>query len=877
MRQPLTRTACFAFNVTMLLVTVTYGAEPLTDVIRPFLTTHCVRCHGPEKQQGDLRLDMLDDNFTSSDATSIWTEVMDVLNLGEMPPNDQPRPNDVEQRAVVIWIAGELKAARRRKLAQGGRVLLRRLSRAEYRNTIRDLFHLKFLPGDDPADQLPNDGEFEGFKKVSSALMFDSSLLDNYYAAAKRIADRVIVPGAPPFPTHRSHFEMENMAKEGSGFTYMCHGSTLCGEQDVRLLDGSTRTSRGLLYPGSNQLIPVNGMYTIRVRASGDPGDGKEPPRMSVERVNGREGRIMEVDVTAPRHAPQVYSVTLPLDALPEARGVYMKVAITNGPKRLQPHQLTQPEKVLSVGLPDFFHFEKAMKAAASRGDHAESLRIAARRRSEGWTGSTRPGKGLLDPSHLRKLYIDWIEIEGPLYPQWPPRSHQVLFFKDEATPHDETYARKIFAQFLPRAFRRPIREEELTTVVSLVTAELKQGLRFEDAIRLGIIYTLTSPSFLYLAETAERSPPADTDIRPVTQGHPPLHFVNDYQLANRLSYFIWSSMPDKRLFALAAANRLHVPKVLSAEVDRMLDDPKSRALVDGFAAQWLKTDEFLDFMPDRKIYAQYYRDYGPLLLPAMQTEPLAFFAQILRNDLSVQNFIDSDFVMVNQPLANFYGLPTQRFSSRSAELEFRRVPLPPSSPRGGILGLAGVHLRGSDGVRTKPVNRGAYLREVLFNDPPDPPPPNAGEVEPNIEGQKLTVRERLQKHQQIEACASCHRSIDPYGLALENFDVTGAWRDQQNGENFKGHNAPRIDASGKLPNGDKFTNFPEFKTALLRQRGRFRRAFVEKLFLYALGRPVMTQDRGTIDEIAAQMTNRDDSIRTAIQAIALSRPFRIK
>ena len=302
-----------------------------------------------------------------------------------------------------------------------------------------------------------------------------------------------------------------------------------------------------------------------------------------------------------------------------------------------------------------------------------------------------------------------------------------------------------------------------------------------------------------------------------------------------------------------------------------MIDDSKSQALVDGFAAQWLRTGEFLDFQPDQKIYRDFYRDYDPDIREHMTGEPLAFFEEILRNDLSVLNFLDSNFIVVNEPLAAFYGLEKVKGDN------FRRVALPPGSHRGGLLGQAGIHLRGSDGIRTKPVNRGVYLREVLFNDPPDPPPPNAGEVEPNIEGERLTVRDRLIQHQQIEACASCHRGIDGYGLALENFDVTGAWRDRQNGEEFRGDNTPQIDASGILPNGKTFADFEEFKAALLEQDDRFRRALAEKLFLYALGRPVEPKDRGTVDSIVKEMHSAGDTLRGAIQALAKTKTFQTK
>ncbi|MCA9070172.1 MAG: DUF1592 domain-containing protein, partial [Planctomycetaceae bacterium] len=807
--------------------------------------------------ESDLRLDTLQADFDSLELAESWIEVMDNLNLGEMPPEGEPRPEIQKQRKVVGWIAEQLRLARKRKVGNAGQVLLRRMNRAEYSNTIRDLFQMQFLPGEDPADLLPPDASFEGFQKVGSALMLDSSLLGNYYEAARRVAQKAIITGPPKFSTHLSHFEMEDMAKKGSGFTYVCgHTGTECGEHDVRLLTGNTRTGRGLLYPGTDQMIPTKGFYTIRVRASADPGESQEPVRMFVERMNGREGRMLEVDVTAPRSAPKVYSVTLPLDALPEARGVYMMVGIINGAKRKQPNQLDDPERAIGVGLPEFFTFEKAMKEAASKGNHAESLRLAARRRSEGWTGSTRPGKGLLDPTPLRKLYIDWIEIEGPLYEQWPPRSHKALFFKEEKTPKTLDYAREIFTQFLPRAFRRPAQKAEVNAIVELIGKELERGTSFEEAIRLGVTYVLTSPSFLYLAEpTVERTSPR----------------LTDYELASRLSYFLWSSMPDQRLFDLAAEKRLHDPKVLSQEVDRMLKDPKSQALVEGFAVQWLKTDEFLEFQPDQKIYAEFYRNFDPKLREYTVQETLAFFEEILRKDLSVRYFLDSDFVMVNGPLAEFYGLKGVKGE------EFRRVMLPRASQRGGLLGQAGVHLRGSDGIRTKPVNRGVYVREVLFNDPPDPPPPNAGEVEPNIEGERLTVRQRLIQHQQIESCASCHRGIDPYGLALENFDVTGAWRDRQNGEEFRGKNTPSIDASGRLPNGQSFKDFQEFKQRLLEQEDRFRRGLIEKLFLYALGRPAMASDRGTIDEVATQMTQREDTLRTAIQALIATDAFQSK
>lgn len=844
----------------ILLPRIGAAGEQFQNLVRPFLNKHCVRCHreNPKSNKGqrdkgqrgkgqddsgpagDLRLDTQVD--FSAKQLDIWIEVMDKLNLGEMPPPNEPQPSEASRRDVVRWIAQRRRELIRNSVGGSGRALSRRINRVEFSNTIRDLLDMEFLPGDDPARRLPPDATFEGFDKVGAALMLDSSLLDGYYMAAKEVADRALVVGPPKYPTHTSHYELEDMRKDGSGFTYMCGTSgTVCGDHDVRLLLGTTRTARGLLYPGTDQLIPVKGVYTIRVRASSDRGDRGQPVKMFVERQNGREGRLMEVEVTASRATPDVYSVTLPLDALHEARGVYMKVGIVSDTK-------------LHVGMMPYNHFEKAVKHAATAADLAQSLRLQARMKSEGWVGRNRPAEVLLDPSSLPKLFVDWIEIEGPIYRQWPPSSHRTVLFKGDESPQTLEYAREIFARLLPRAFRRPVDTEEVDRVVDLVEREFDRGTSFLDAIRLGIVYTLTSPSFLYItrADNAE----------PQTTGS-----LANYELASRLSYFLWCSMPDDRLFELARDGQLADPAILAGQVDRMLKDTKAEALVSRFAAQWLKTAEFLEFTPDRKIY----RDFDPTLREDMAKETLAFFAEILRNDLSALNFLDSDFVVVNQRLAQFYGL-------RGVHGEqFRRINLPVDSPRGGLLGQAGVHLRGSDGVRTKPVNRGVYVREVLFNDPPDPPPPNVGEVEPNIQGERLTVRDRLLQHQQIDACASCHRGIDPYGLALENFDVTGAWRTHQNGEDFRGAKTPSIDASGVLPNGETFRDFGEFKRLLMedQQQDRFRRGLVEKLFLYALGRPAGVMDRDSIDETVNQMKANGDTLSAAMKGLVLTNTFR--
>ena len=830
----------FSFLCLLLLATSAL-AEPAPAFLNPFLKTHCLACHGPEKQEAKLRLDTLATDFSQTASARQWVEVMDQLNRGEMPPDDRPRPAAETQQQVVKWIAAELRAAERKSRSSGGRVVLRRMNRTEYANTIRDLLAINFLPGESPLDFLPPDGRADGFDKGSSALMLDPSLLDKYYEVAQRIAAQAIVNGPPPFATYRNRFELEDTAKRGS-IRYMCaQPGFQCREHDVVVMEGGTRSFDDLIYPGTKQngsrgkRIPIKGMYAVRVRAAADRGGKDEPVTMQVIREGGGEGVLLDTIVDAPESEPKVYEVILPL-------------GIDGG------------EFSVRIGKPTRFrgysqaygHMERAIEKAGNEQNFAEIMRIRGRMLTEGIVSGSMPNPEVLDLKKVPKLFVDWIEIEGPLYEQWPPQSHEIVLGREQNSPQDVARVREVFSKFLPLAFRRPIVAGEVEPFVKLVQQELEAKATWEEAIRVGLAAVLTSPKFIYLFE------PSSETRRTLT----------DHELASRLSYFLWSSMPDAELLQLATAGKLIDPKILAAETQRLLKHKNSSALVSGFGAQWLRTEEFRNFKPDEKLYTAYNDKLGA----AMVQQSLSFFEHVLRNDLPVTNFLDSDFTLLNERLATFYGIADVKGD------EFRAVKLAVASPRGGLLGQAGVMLRGSDGNRTKPVTRGVYLREVLFNDPPDPPPPNVGEIEPNIQGKNLTVRERLLQHQQIEACAACHRGIDPYGLALENFNVIGQWRDEQDGENFRNSRTkPKIDSSSKLPNGDTFANFAEFKTLLKQQHPRFRQALAEKLLSYALGRPVEPLDRPTIDQMTAAATASDDSLRSLIVALVTSEAFRTK
>jgi hypothetical protein len=805
------------------------SADTHRKLVEPLLKEYCIRCHGAEKQEGKLRLDTLAADFRAPESARQWIEVMDRINLGEMPPDGEPRPDATKLRHVAAWVAAELRTAARQSLSGGGRVVLRRMNRTEYANTVRDLLHLRFLPGESPLEFLPPDGTAEGFDKVGAALMLDPSLLDKYFEVATLIAERAIVVGPPPVATHKKRFEFEDTAKNGA-IRYLCSQPSFeCREHDALLYDGGARSFGEFLYPKMRTMIPVKGVYAVRLRAAADAAGREEPVRIQI--LRGDEV-LKETAVTARPENPETFEIIAPLDA---PGGQELQVRMLNG---------TQ----MFLYNPAYGNLDRAIAEAGAKNDHAAVLRLRGRMSAEGLISGGKPNPKALDRSALPKLYLDWIELEGPIYDQWPPRSHASLFLKGEGAEPTPAYAREIFERFLPRAWRRPVEAAEVDTIVRVVQTELEHGVGFEEAVRAGLVASLTSPKFIYLVEPAAEEP------RPLT----------DYELASRLSYFLWSSMPDASLVDLAREGRLKDRTVLEAQVDRMLADPKSRALVDGFAAQWLRTGEYRNFTPDPRLYPNYDAKLGA----AMVGETLAFFEEVLHRDRSLLEFLDSDWTMLNERLAKFYGLEGVKGD------EFRRVALPADSHRGGLLGHAGVMLFGSDGTRTKPVRRGVYVREVLFNDPPDPPPPNVGEIEPNIQGKNLTVRDRLLQHQQIESCASCHRTIDPYGLALENYDAVGAWRTQQNGEEFRGRNSPQIDASGKLPDGSPFAGPDEFKQLLVAQSGRFVHGLTEKLFTYALGRPIEPSDHGAITAAVARAADSGHQLRSLIKSVVTSDAF---
>ncbi|HEY8506456.1 MAG TPA: DUF1592 domain-containing protein [Gemmataceae bacterium] len=819
-----------------------------TRTVKPFLQRHCTACHGPKRQEAELRLDTISGDLLAGPDAAKWHEVLARLHKGEMPPEGRPRPPAAEQAKVIDWITREQRKAEAAVKDTGGRVVLRRLNRAEYNNTVRDLVGIDFTPADD----FPADPPAHGFDNIGSALTVSPLHVEKYLAAAREILDRAVVTGPAPKPV-KYRFELEEKGwrsrPEGRRqvrYALVDHGkgTHTPGEPFVRLPRDDTGAGFGFFD------FPAAGDYVIRVRAW-----SVIPPRQEVAAAalkKTREGFEKDLAKTTDPKRRQQMLARWEREAPERAAHFQTDPVYDYGPPRLK---LTDDRKnvLAEVDVPNPADeprvYEFRRRFAAGRGGVRVTNSYSIPRLLENFWFTRH------DDFPRPTLFVDWIEVEGPVTDGWPPPSHRRIFF-DSPNRHDEdVYAKEVLQRFMTRAFRRPVRPEELERMLALFAKVRPQKPSFEEAVKVPLAAVLTSPHFLYLVEPNDGGAP-----RPLT----------DHELASRLSYFLWSSMPDDELFALANSGKLRDAEALAGQVDRMLKDPKSRALVENFTGQWLGVRDLGKVVPDRGLYP-WYDDH---LQESMARESYAFFAEVLHNDLSVRNFIDSDFAVLNERMARFYGIGGVRGD------HFRRVPVKPGDHRGGVLTQASVLTVTSNGTRTSPVVRGVWVLENPLGDPPPPPPPDAGDLAPKVPGiDKATVRVRLEAHRRLANCAACHNKIDPLGFALENYDAVGRWRERE-GFGPRGRvnpNDPPIDASGKLPDGRSFVGVGGLKKLLLEDEDRFLDCLTGKMLTYALGRGVEPTDRELVRELREGMKRDGYTLRGLIKGIVRSDAFRMK
>lgn len=814
------------------------------QTVQPFIQEHCVSCHGPKKQKGKLRLDTLSHDFLDPATAAKWADVINTVSSHEMPPEEEEQPSAEKAGQFVDWVTAELGRAEMAK--RSTTPVMRRMNRAEYNNTIRDLFGLNF----NAAEKFPEDPPAGGFDNIGTALTISPMHLELYYATALKILDRALVESAQP-PVLKWHFDPEEHTDKSDGARVKRDGQTIIVGAGINLKEnGFTvvhHSDWNTVVVVREFKLPQAGEYIIRFRAAGrvpsraqvvesakmllserrdkEKGNGKDaprldemyandlahfethrmydygPPRVKLSTSLGGTPRVVaELDVDAPESAPKVYEVRA--DFTTQKAGVTFDYA---------------------YNVPTIFSRDLQL-----RNEFARPL-----------------------------LLLDWIEIEGPIQASWPPASHTRLLGAEPSPAADEKErATEVLTKFMTRAFRRPVTADEVNARVAMFEDVRPKKGSFVEAIKVPLASVLASPHFIFLVEPDA----ASAKERKLTPS----------ELASRLSYFLWSSMPDDELFRLAASGEITKPAVLAAQVDRLLADPKSEAFVKNFAGQWLGLRKVGANPPVANLYPEYDRH----LETSMVRESEAFFSEILHHDLDARNLIKSDFVTINERLARFYGIPGVKGD------EFRRVAAPPESHRGGVVTQASIQCITSNGTRTSPVSRGVWVLKTMLGTDPGLPVANAGELASKVPGiGKATVRQRLQIHRESASCARCHDKIDPLGFALENFNATGEWRDQEahawNGRLTK--DDPVIDASARMPDGTEFKGVEGLQAQLLKQEDLFFNGLASKLFTYALGRELGFSDRPMVRDATAEMKMHGYTLRSLVQAVVAADRFSSK
>ncbi|MDQ3814068.1 MAG: DUF1592 domain-containing protein, partial [Armatimonadota bacterium] len=866
-------------------------ATPANDAapIRAFLDSRCLVCHDEDNKKGGLDLSALKLDLADPRAFATWAKVHDRVRDGEMPPNNS-LPTE-ERTAFKNRLAATLIRAEAAQLSVDGRTVWRRLNRYEYENTLRDLLDAPWLQ---LKDMLPEDGEAYRFNKVGEALDVSHVQMARYLSAAD-YALRQVMATAPtqPAPITKRYYTREEWA-----FT---------NPFDLQPLVRRTFPVLGSA-PDGEFAVPAEqkraGVEKPATKAPNTVGD-KDPQRREQEGVGVVLSTYEPTEIRWGRFKAPVAG---------RYKLRFMAHTIWIGPRQgkqwwvpdytnISAGRRSEPITIYSDRPPRLLRklgsFDAQPEAAAHEMEvwlqQGESIRPDAARFFRPRPGDMR--NPWATPEGQSGVSFRWMEAEGPLYDSWPTSGHKLLFGDlpiqaatkgvTIASTEPKRDAERLLRTFLQRAYRHPVSDADVSRFLPVILKAMEAGHSFQESMIAGYTAVLCSPGFLYLEEKPGR--------------------LDSYALASRLSYFLWNSPPDDQLFALAASGQLRQPAVLRAQTDRLLDDPKSRRFVDAFLDYWLDLRKISANDADATLYPDYQLD--DLLVESSVAETQAFFAELLKRDLSVKNLVTSDFAMVNERLATHYGLTDANVHG----VTLQRVALPADSPRGGLLTQASVLKVTANGTTTSPVLRGVWILERILGETVPPPPASVPAVEPDTRG-TTTIREQLDKHRTDPSCASCHRKIDPAGFALESFDVMGGWRERyralaasekvedrrskiedsngvlnpqsssvrvpgvgHNGTNFTFCEGLAVDSGGQLPDGRAFKDVREIKQLLAQDDRRLARNLARQLLVYSTGAPIRFADRPKLEAILDHTRSGGYGTRQLIHEIIQSELFQTK
>jgi mono/diheme cytochrome c family protein len=769
------------------------------------INQYCTSCHNERVKSTATASGVMFDRFNLakvSDHAEIWERVVRKLRTGTMPPQSAPRPDEAGYEALASWLEAELDKAAAAQPSPG-RLLIRRFNRTEYANAIRDLLTLDV----DVSSLLPPDDSAYGFDNISDLLGVSPALLERYLTAADRISALAvgspeIGPGSETYRIRQDRSQdqhIEGLPWGTVGGLLVHHTFPLDGEYQfqLELYRTNLEAIRGLEHTHQIE-ISVDGERVFLGTVGGDA--DREAPGSITEKSESIDARLR---------------VRVPVKAGPRLVGATFVRKMGAGTQRLRPFLRSSAGTYDSTGRP-----------------HLETLTIA-----------------------------------GPFNPTGPgqtPSRRRLFTCRPTSPVEEEPCATKILSTLARRAYRRPVTSADQARLLTFYQSGRQKG-NFETGVQMALRRILASPSFVFRVEDdppdvkprsatsakAEESPD-EVERRRVSR-------VSDVELATRLSFFLWSSIPDDTLLELAAQRKLSTPAVLEQQVKRMLSDPRSEALVRNFAGQWLHIRNLRNIVPNHDNFP----DFDDTLREAFRRETEMFFESILREDRNVLDLLTADYTFVNERLAKHYGLPSIYGS------QFRRVTLDDDARR-GLLGKGSILMATSHADRTAPVLRGKWILENLLGTPPPRPPANVPPLEEDEEAARpRTLREQMEAHRKDPGCASCHKIMDPLGFALENFDAVGTWRTHDAG-------IP-IDASGQLTDGTSVDGVVAVRQALLKRPEVFVGVLTEKLLTYGLGRGLQHYDMPVVREIVRDARRRDYRFSSIVLGIVGSPPFQMK
>jgi len=837
-----------------------------------FLTAHCMKCHSSESQEGGVRLDDLPHDIATVETAERWQRVLNVLNAGEMPPAEEPRPAAAAKTEFLAELSQALANARRTIGDQGRTATLRRLNRREYVNTLQALLDIEI----DSAN-LPDDQAAGSFDTIGSSLFMSSDQFEQYLALGRQAAAAAVDAwrrsAEPPAASRTVRTEVEIAARRqmaGLLNGYFLGGYRKAKEWQAAGADPAKTLDYG--FPDEHEAV-----FRIHVYEQHGPYLGQylalpgwdEGAWLAYRTANYHSSETIAIPPDAP---PGRYVLRIrggAVDTAPAARR-FLEMGIADGDDFRAINvfhvtgSLTKPQVIeipmtITANGPRAFSFREKQHSDPAATHFQNSL--------------TRATNGV-GPDCV--MWIDWVEWEGPL-PEASSSSRMLATF-GTAFPvdGDTATASTIIDHFATKAFRgvKP-QSDYLDRIVALYQGQRDVGKSFADALVESLAVVLSSPAFLYLNEPVAVAASADAGATEIDRS------LSDLELASRLSYFLWAAPPDDDLLAAAASGGLRDPELLAAQAKRLIADPRSFELAKGFTHQWLDVDR-LDFF---RFDYQLYPDFDESTREAAKGEIYHTFHTLLAENIDARKLLESDFVVINGLLAAHYGLDDGGKSIQG--MNYRRVAVPPGSPRGGLLGMAAVLGMGSNGERTSPVERGAWVLRKLLNDPPPPAPPNVPQLS-RLDGRKISSRERVRMHQEEPQCAQCHRVIDPIGFGLENFDAAGRWRTEDHvykrGQLMKGGPIGKVvdatfavDPAGAFHDGPAFDDFFELRSLIAARGDGFLTGLIENLYAYALGRPVSFADADTIDGLVAKAKADQGGLASIVQAIVASPEFRTK